>query len=158
MGEGDVEAEGEEAAERKPDEAPDEKPNSPIHKDLSFSNWRDEDGIERLSRSPEGSLRSSTAEGSEDFELPLLQEEGTPRGTPEPERRRSSYFRQRSQGNVNGKRFASFDVENGLRTSESMTKLELLEQTAQSSITAVMVLKTLCYILIWYTFSTCLTL
>lgn len=159
MGEGDLEAEnGEAAAERKPDEAPADKPKSPIQKDPSFSNWCDEDGIGRLSRSHEGSLNNSSTEGSENFELPLLQEEGTPRGTPESERQGSSYFRQRSQVHVNGKKFTSFDVENGLRASQSMEKLELLEQSAQSSLSAVMVLKTLFYILVWYTFSTSLTL
>lgn len=49
-------------------------------------------------------------------------------------------------------------MENGLHPSESRAKLELLDQSAQSSISAVIVLKTLFYIVVWYTFSTCLTL
>lgn len=52
-----------------------------------------------------------------------------------------------------------FDVENGgMRTSQSMTKLEMLEHSVHGSVDLVVVLKTMFYVLVWYTFSTCLTL
>ncbi|KAJ0977380.1 hypothetical protein J5N97_012854 [Dioscorea zingiberensis] len=62
------------------------------------------------------------------------------------------------EGVGHAKRIAPFDVENGLHPSDSRLKLDLLAQSAQSSVSAVVVLKTLFYIVVWYTFSTCLTL
>ncbi|XP_078169733.1 nucleotide/sugar transporter family protein [Carex rostrata] len=73
---------------------------------------------------------------------------------------RSRSFRQRSMTHSNGEVSVSpFDVENGgIRTSQSMTKLEMLEQSVHGSVDPVVVFKTVFYILVWYTFSTCLTL
>ncbi|TVU12557.1 hypothetical protein EJB05_46208 [Eragrostis curvula] len=81
---------------------------------------------------------------------------------------RSGYFRQRSMhaaaaADPEASR-RPFDVENppgsasgaaGLRPSESVTKLESLERAA---LAPAVVLKTGFYILVWYAFSTCLTL
>ncbi|EEE65099.1 hypothetical protein OsJ_20151 [Oryza sativa Japonica Group] len=58
----------------------------------------------------------------------------------------------------------AFDVENppggagGLRPSESVTKLESLERAERAALAPAVVLKTGFYILVWYAFSTCLTL
>jgi solute carrier family 35 protein C2 len=81
---------------------------------------------------------------------------------------RSGYFRQRSMHAPDLDRKA-FDVENppatpsaaaggGLRPSESVTKLESLERAERAALAPAVVLKTGFYILVWYTFSTCLTL
>ncbi|KAK1604292.1 hypothetical protein QYE76_027965 [Lolium multiflorum] len=80
---------------------------------------------------------------------------------------RSTYFRQRSMHAPDLDRKA-FDVENppapsavcvgGLRPSESVAKLESLERAERAALAPAVVLKTGFYILVWYTFSTCLTL
>ncbi|KAJ3683637.1 hypothetical protein LUZ60_013864 [Juncus effusus] len=76
----------------------------------------------------------------------------------------SPRFRQRSMTHANGEDPATisvpqFDVEmGGMKASESMAKLDLLEKSIQGSVDPVVVMKTAFYILIWYTFSTCLTL
>lgn len=78
------------------------------------------------------------------------------------EKQRGKNFRQRSmhsgEGFGNGKRIGTLDVENGIHPSDSRLKLDMFAQSAQSSVSAVVVLKTLFYIVVWYTFSTCLTL
>jgi solute carrier family 35 protein C2 len=61
----------------------------------------------------------------------------------------------------------ALDVENppgsaggapGLRPSESVTKLESLERAERAALAPAVVLRTGFYILVWYAFSTCLTL
>ncbi|ONK68281.1 uncharacterized protein A4U43_C05F9610 [Asparagus officinalis] len=94
---------------------------------------------------------SSAAEEKEEpegFDLPLLRSES------ESESPRSNEFRQRSGI---GKGYAALDIGIGLRTSESMDKLDSLGNSS-SSFSAVVVLRTLFFILVWYTFSTLLTL
>ncbi|KAL6839664.1 hypothetical protein ACP4OV_030603 [Aristida adscensionis] len=86
---------------------------------------------------------------------------------------RSGYFRQRSMHAPADPEAArrAFDVENppgfasaagaagaGLRPSESVTKLESLERAERAALTPAVVLRTAFYILVWYAFSTCLTL
>uniref|UniRef100_A0A0E0L7Z9 Sugar phosphate transporter domain-containing protein n=1 Tax=Oryza punctata TaxID=4537 RepID=A0A0E0L7Z9_ORYPU len=81
---------------------------------------------------------------------------------------RSGYFRQRSMyaadpDGVGVTPRKAFDVENppgagGLRPSESVTKLESLERAERAALAPAVVLKTGFYILVWYAFSTCLTL
>lgn len=87
---------------------------------------------------------------------------------------RSGYFRQRSMHAAAADPEAApaprrgFDVENpscsaaaaggGLRTSESVTKLESLERAERAALAPAVVLRTGFYILVWYAFSTCLTL
>uniref|UniRef100_K3Y426 Sugar phosphate transporter domain-containing protein n=1 Tax=Setaria italica TaxID=4555 RepID=K3Y426_SETIT len=88
---------------------------------------------------------------------------------------RSGYFRQRSMhaaaaaADPEAARRA-LDVENppcsaggacgapGLRPSESVTKLESLERAERAALAPAVVLRTGFYILVWYAFSTCLTL
>ncbi|WVZ82459.1 LOW QUALITY PROTEIN: hypothetical protein U9M48_029719 [Paspalum notatum var. saurae] len=85
---------------------------------------------------------------------------------------RSGYFRQRSMhaaaaADPEAPR-RGFDVENppcspaaagaGLRPSESVTKLESLERAERGALAPAVVLRTGFYILVWYAFSTCLTL
>lgn len=132
----------------------DESRKQPLRREPSFSRWCDEDRIDLASRSGSRDSSSSAADESDDFELPLLQDAS--RSGPS-DGQRSSYFRQRSS-TVDGRRYATFNVENGLHPSNSCAKLESLEQSAQVTISWVVVLKTLFYIVVWYTFSTCLTL
>ncbi|KAG0495880.1 hypothetical protein HPP92_000571 [Vanilla planifolia] len=129
-----------------------------IQRDPSFSRWYVEDQIEPLIGSI-GREEDSGVSEAEEFELPLLHGDESRNGDCEPEVR-PNFFRQRSwrSGENNGRKFGPFNVENGLHASDSRAKLDLLEQSAQSFISPVIVFKTLFYIIVWYTFSTCLTL
>ena len=81
---------------------------------------------------------------------------------------RSGNFRQRSMHAAPADPEAArrpFHVENppcsaggGLRPSESVTKLESLERAERAALAPAVVLRTGFYILVWYAFSTCLTL
>jgi len=87
---------------------------------------------------------------------------------------RPGYFRQRSMhaaaaaADPEAAARRAFDVENppcsaggaggGLRPSESVTKLESLERAERAALAPAVVLRTGFYILVWYAFSTCLTL
>lgn len=137
-----------------------------LRKEPSFSRWcGDEEQRLQIETSVAG-------EASDDFDLPLLRSEaekaGSESGSP-----RSNEFRQRSMNLQNspsllhsakggdGKAYVPMDIENGLRASESMEKLDSLEtcsSMSSSSFSTSMVLKTLFFILVWYTFSTLLTL
>lgn len=118
------------------------------------------------SSSVEGSCDDGASEEAEDVAVPLIiSGEGLDRDSVgQPLRQVSPYVRQRSavidvvEGFANGKRYVPFDVQNGLHASQSMLKLEELERAAESSVSTLVVLKTLFYISVWYTFSTCLTL
>ncbi|KAJ8478905.1 hypothetical protein OPV22_022632 [Ensete ventricosum] len=119
---------------------------------------------EMPSCSVDGSCDGGTSEEAENVESSLIRGEGLGRDVAtEPESQRSPYFRQRSavpgaEGKSIGKKYVPFDVVNGLHTTQSMLKLEEVERAAESSVSKAVVLKTLFYILVWYTFSTCLTL
>ncbi|KAK8956116.1 putative sugar phosphate/phosphate translocator [Platanthera guangdongensis] len=52
----------------------------------------------------------------------------------------------------------SFDMDNGIHSSDSSAKLELLKRSVSGSISAAILLKSLFYIVVWCTFSTCLKL
>ncbi|XP_020100212.1 probable sugar phosphate/phosphate translocator At1g06470 isoform X2 [Ananas comosus] len=144
MGEADLGTEergGEEeeaAAAMEAEEEEEEK--SPMKKDPSFSQWCGGGGG---GEEEEVGIGGNSA--AESAEAPLIHGEGTPR---------SNYFRQRSlahsEGNARGRRVVSFDVEGGLHTSDSMAKLESLEHTGHSSLSAATLLKTLFFIFVWY--------
>lgn len=130
-----------------------------LRREPSFSGWCDEDGILRLRPSAaadDGSPGTcSAADESEDFELPLLS------ATEVESLSRLHEFRQRSMfmGNTNGDatKYVPLDVESSFHASDSISKVDRLDQSTQSPISTALVFKTLFYILIWYTFSTCLT-
>ncbi|MQL75433.1 hypothetical protein Taro_007836 [Colocasia esculenta] len=143
-----------------------------IRREPSFSGWCNEDGIERPGSLPEGSEPRSSGGGeeSEEFELPLLPQDGS-RRSPEEDRQVPNSFRQRSMhlsalfaigedGHGNGRKYVPMDVENGsgLSHSGSRAKLEADGEYGQGTLSAGVVLKTLFYVLAWYAFSTCLTL
>ncbi|URE46841.1 Solute carrier family 35 member C2 [Musa troglodytarum] len=135
-----------------------------LPEDPSIAHRCREEGAERPSCSVDGFCIGGASEEAENVESSLIPGEGLDRDVAiEPERQRSPYFRQRSavpgtEGNSIGKKYVPFDVVNGLHTSQSMLKLKEVERAAESSVSKVVVLKTLFYILVWYTFSTCLTL
>lgn len=128
-----------------------------IRKDPSFSGWCEE--VEGLTHSHE----CGTADGSEDFDLPLLLDGRSGRAHLKLEGQWLNGFRQRSmnvaspEANEHLKKYTPMDIENGIHTSDSVAKLETLE-AEHNSISTFFVLKTLFFILVWYTFSTCLTL
>ncbi|URE19511.1 ubiquitin domain-containing protein [Musa troglodytarum] len=135
-----------------------------LRRDPSFSRWCDVNGILRSNAAADDGSpgTSSAAEEAEEFELPLLHHGRSEEADTEAEdQMRSQSFRQRSMcsGNANGDatKYAPLDIENGVHATDSMAKLQSLEQSKGSPISAVIVLKTLLYILVWYTFSTCLT-
>lgn len=143
-----------------------------IRREPSFSRWCNDDGIELPGSPPEGSdpMSSSAGEESDEFELPLLQHDGS-RRSPEEDRLVPNSFRQRSMhlnasfalgedGHGNGRKYIPMDVENGggLSHSDSRTKLDADGEYGHGTLSAAVVLKTLFYVLVWYTFSTCLTL
>ncbi|XP_074571210.1 putative sugar phosphate/phosphate translocator At1g06470 [Curcuma longa] len=144
------------------EEEKDLKPS--LRREPSFSRWCDENGILRPSAAEDdGSPRASSAvKESEEFELPLLHQ-GRPHevGSQDEGQRRTHEFRQRSMlsGFVNkdADKYVPLDIENGVHASDSTAKLESLEQSRKSPISVAVLLKTLFYILVWYTFSTCLT-
>ncbi|KAJ8460799.1 hypothetical protein OPV22_033725 [Ensete ventricosum] len=135
-----------------------------MRRDPSFSRWCDANGILRSNAAADDASpgTSSAAEESEEFELPLLHQGRSQEADAEAEdQMRSQSFRQRSMcsGTANGDatKYAPLDIENGVHASDSIAKLQSLVQSKESPISAVIVLKTLFYILVWYTFSTCLT-
>ncbi|PKA64340.1 putative sugar phosphate/phosphate translocator [Apostasia shenzhenica] len=133
-----------------------------IRKEPSFSRWCDEDGIVCSVSPADGSCECCIEDGSEDFDLPLLRDGGSARDQWKLDGVFNG-FRQRSMSiasaaaNSNGKNYTSLDIENGIHTSDSVAKLESLD-SQHNSISSVIVLKVLFFILVWYAISTCLTL
>ncbi|XP_058095511.1 probable sugar phosphate/phosphate translocator At1g06470 [Magnolia sinica] len=149
-----------------------------LRREPSFSGWCDEDGIHQSGCSSDGADVSVVEDT--DFELPLLQVEGLENGVLNRERVKLSRFQQRSmhlnggsdmvdasicmEGIGNRKKYVPFDIENEsgreVRVSEFKGEDGNSErvQAPQSSISTAALLRTLFYILVWYTFSTCLTL
>ncbi|KAJ4749707.1 Nucleotide/sugar transporter family protein [Rhynchospora pubera] len=105
-----------------------------LRKEPSFSRWCKDDADP--SKSTEISLADAD---SEEFDLPFLNEN-------------SSERREMSGNGAGGRVYSSFDVENGIGLHGDLQKSD------GRSISPLFVLKVLMYTLIWYTFSTCLTL
>uniref|UniRef100_A0A5B6ZEX0 Sugar phosphate transporter domain-containing protein n=1 Tax=Davidia involucrata TaxID=16924 RepID=A0A5B6ZEX0_DAVIN len=154
-----------------------------FRREPSFSGWCDEDGIIHPNHQLENDEDSSVEDF--DFELPLLQQGDSENDVLDRERYRYSNFQQRSMqmngtcnmdgvsthGVKNGnEKYLPFDIENGSGSElnfstigvngfNSMDNHEALPSNAKSSsISSSDVLKTLFFILVWYTFSTFLTL
>ena len=151
-----------------------------LRREPSFSRWCDENGI--ISSGCQVETAEAVSEDS-DFELPLLQQELEHRGS-DKERYQHSKFEKKSmqlnggntmdgasihiRGNGNDK-YVPFDIEDkhereidfsniGVDGSNSKGNHETLSPSSNSSIDVVSVLKTLFFILVWYAFSTILTL
>ncbi|KAK8948524.1 putative sugar phosphate/phosphate translocator [Platanthera zijinensis] len=135
-----------------------------IRKEPSFSGWCDEEeGLTRSIPPADESYECGTADGSEGFDLPLLLDGRSERAHLKLDGQWLNVFRQRSmnvpspEANGDLMKYTPMDIENGIHTSDSVAKLETLA-AEQNSMSTFFVLKTLFFILVWYTFSTCLTL
>ncbi|XP_048327614.2 probable sugar phosphate/phosphate translocator At1g06470 isoform X1 [Ziziphus jujuba] len=151
-----------------------------IHRDPSFSRWCDEDGNLLFDSNQLGDAQANLEEDS-DFELPLLQQGEIDKKGLDTDRSHNTKFQQISthlkggdtmdnasihvEGNGNEK-FAPFDIENngtmretdGVDGSNFMHKHRPLPPTMKNTVSVANVLKTLFFILLWYTFSLFLTL
>ncbi|KAH1038387.1 hypothetical protein J1N35_040130 [Gossypium stocksii] len=149
---------------------------SGLHRDSSFSLWIDEDGTIHLEHH---SVNTSTTAENSDFELPMLNQselqnmivEGV-RFNKFPER--SMHLNGDStvdniQGGDSAGEYVHFDIENESALNIGSSDIcddgdiatgspKALPLNSDSSIALVDVLKTLFFILVWYTFSTFLTL
>lgn len=152
-----------------------------LRREPSFSRWCDEDGI-----ICSGCQLDNAEAGSEDsdFELPLLQQGELENSVSDKERYQYSKFEKRTmqlnggntmdgssihvRGNGNEK-YVPFDIEDkpereidfsniGVDGSNSNGNHEMSSPNSNNSIDVVSLLKTLFFILVWYTFSTILTL
>ncbi|RZC43845.1 hypothetical protein C5167_036797 [Papaver somniferum] len=150
-----------------------------LRREPSFSRWFDEDGVIHFDRPLEHA--DETVEDS-DFELPFLQTEGqeskllskdrlsNPRNMHLNGNHTMPMVRTHNHvdENTNGLNYVPFDIEN-----ESIRELPVSDFDAhdsssrgshkttldtQNSLDMAIVLKTLFFILVWYTFSTCLTI
>ncbi|KAF5183171.1 Solute carrier family 35 member c2 [Thalictrum thalictroides] len=149
-----------------------------LRREPSFSRWCDDDGVVHT----EYHLDSTNASVEDsDFELPLLPSSGIENRSLDREIQQLARFHPGSMnlngdhtvndyvdGNGNQMKYVPFDIENdsprqrhishanpdGFVASEEDDK----EPDMESPISMATVLKTLFFILVWYTFSTCLTL
>lgn len=154
-----------------------------FQRDPSFSGWYDEDELFYSDHELE-KVGANTEDF--DFELPLCQQGGLQNGFLDRDRQKNSKFELKSMhvkgsnnmdvvstlGAGNGsEKYEPFDIENsseserelhfsnrGVGGSSSMSKHEASPPKSKSPISASDVLKTLFFILVWYTFSTFLTL
>ncbi|XP_077226617.1 putative sugar phosphate/phosphate translocator At1g06470 isoform X2 [Tasmannia lanceolata] len=154
-------------------ESRDESKRPVFRREPSFSRWCDEDGIEHLDCSRDS---ADVSVDDCDFELPLLQGDGSENVSLDREKLQFSKFQQRSmrlngghgmenasvymEENTHGNKYVPFDIENEGFTANDVISRRKQEraQTIQSSISTATVLRTLFCILVWYTFSTCLTI
>lgn len=145
-----------------------------LRREPSFSRWCDEDGIEHFEQldCSADSVDSSVEDGN--FELPLLQGAGPEHENLDIERQKFGRFSPRNmhmngghavenfyiEENGNRKHSVPFNIENisGGGHSLEFNDYAGRKGLAQSPISMAELLKTLCYILAWYTFSLCLTL
>lgn len=151
-----------------------------LRREPSFSRWCDEDGIVHSNiclESEDGSVEDF------DFELPLLEQVGLENGISVREVSRHSKSQQFFQLNggknmdsshihvseVGNGKYVPFDIENRSERTQSLSNsgdngfnptrnYDDIPPDPESSFSAANVLKTLFFILVWYTFSTFLTL
>ncbi|KAG4203052.1 hypothetical protein ERO13_A05G376700v2 [Gossypium hirsutum] len=149
---------------------------SGLHRDSSFSLWVDEDGTIHLEHH---SVNTSTTAENSDFELPMLNQSELQNMIVEGVR--FNKFPEQSmhligdstvdniQGGDSAGEYVPFDIENESALSIGSSDIcddgdiaigspKALPLISDSSISLVDVLKTLFFILVWYTFSTFLTL
>ncbi|KAL7087069.1 hypothetical protein ACP275_13G042700 [Erythranthe tilingii] len=139
-----------------------------IRREPSFSGWYDEDGIPY----PSQLINDEVNVEEFDFNLPLVQTRSSENDSLDRERLSSSNFSPRMERVVGGesdgdsanglrdqteKSYAPFDIENA-DEAERYTNHIVNKQNANNPISMADVLKTLFFILVWYTFSTFLTL
>ncbi|KAG0486705.1 hypothetical protein HPP92_008800 [Vanilla planifolia] len=114
--------------------------NPAICKERSFPHCFGTDGISVSTKPVEGSDESGTPRGSDSLDLPLLHDAGKVGAL-------SMVERQFSNGLTPGR-----------TNTDSLETNADVKDSGRNLISAVIVVKTLFYILVWYIFSTCLTL
>ncbi|CAI9089117.1 OLC1v1023626C1 [Oldenlandia corymbosa var. corymbosa] len=145
-----------------------------IRRELSFSGWCDENGVFHPDQ-----LENGDAEVEDfHFELSLVQQSRSKNGILNKGRQAFGKFKQKMEGiharDMNrhtvedeSKTYVPFDVESDSRTveiesengfSNNINHHEALNKTSRSVVSVADVLKTIFFILVWYTFSTFLTL
>lgn len=145
-----------------------------IRREPSFSGWYDEDGIPRADRLKNEDIN----EEDFDFKLPLVQPHGSENAVLDGERFYSSNSQLRMErggdndgASTNGLRnqidYVPFDIENNHDTERYTSSTNGLNHVdyndtsgkkAKNPLSVADVMKTLFFILVWYTFSTFLTL
>lgn len=142
-------------------------------RDPSFSGWGDKDGLYHQNGAREGEIVNAS-DVDDNFELPVLQEVGFGSEYLEggEEQRRGSGLRglkingtgnmnmistpSPRRGNRNGN-YASFDIENASTNTNDVNKHRDILSSSRSPIAVSDILKTMFLILMWYFFSTLLT-
>ena len=152
---------------------------SGFRRELSFSRWCDGEGGVNLDQEL-GNAEDDSVEEDSDFELPFLQKNELQSGPLDRERLFHLTFQQRIlhmngastmdedsiHRRVNGsEKYVPFDIENGsmggmisVDSSMSLDDHGSLGKSSRNPISAANILKTLFFILVWYTFSLFLTL
>ncbi|KAM1166049.1 hypothetical protein ACFX2J_025138 [Malus domestica] len=147
---------------------------SGLRREPSFSRWCDEDGTVHFDR------LDATAEEESDFELPKLQQGELENSILDKDRYLSTKSQKRNMhlnggdtmddasnqvGGNGNEEYLPFDIENGsarevqgVDSSNSMHNHKALPSNSENPITLPNVLKTLFFVLVWYTFSLMLTL
>lgn len=166
-----VESNSESVEESGTDDSTSKDSSVGIRRDPSFSGWHDEDGTPYPGRL----LNDDENEEEFDFELPLIQPEDA---VLDRERLDSSNSQQRMEGGGNndvvsttGLRnqndYTPFDIEDGHDTERLTSSVNGLNHVnydnastkkAKNPLSVADVLKTLFFVLVWYMFSTFLTL
>ncbi|MCL7030744.1 hypothetical protein MKW94_005930 [Papaver nudicaule] len=152
-----------------------------LRREPSFDRWFDEDGVVHFDRPSEHA--DETVDDS-DFELPFLQTEGQEskllskdrlqfnRSNPRNMHLNGNHTMVRTHNHVdengNGFNYVPFDIENESIRELPVSDFDANDSTSRGShkttldtqnpLDMAIVLKTLFFILVWYTFSTCLTI
>lgn len=122
-----------------------------FHRDPSFSGWGEKDGMYNLNGGHDTEIVEKT-EVDDSFELPVLQEVGLQKEGDEDQFRLSG-VNMNGIGNQN-ENYASFDIED----TDLVYKHTNGMSRSENSIAVSNIVKTLFLILMWYIFSTLLTL
>lgn len=151
-----------------------------LKRDPSFSNWCDEDGSFRFDQLEDPDTRHQ----NENFELPLLQQSESKDRFLEKGGTEYSISGKENMHPINGKdlnreplpsheyeseEYVPFDIENGSSSgksflnvsvdgSDTASNFETFSESEKSTFSVANVVKTIILILMWYTFSTFLTL
>ncbi|XP_071686178.1 probable sugar phosphate/phosphate translocator At1g06470 isoform X2 [Rutidosis leptorrhynchoides] len=123
-----------------------------FHRDPSFSGWGEKDGMHNLKAVDETTEIVEKSEVDDSFELPVLREVSL-QSEGDEDRFRLSGVNMNGRGNQN-ENYASFDIED----TDLVYKDTDVRSRSENSIAVSDIVKTLFLILMWYIFSTLLTL
>lgn len=137
-------------------------------RDPSFSGWGDKDGLYHQNGAQEGEIVNAS-DVDDNFELPVLQEVGFGSEYLEGGEEQRSGLKINGTGNMNmistpsprrgnrNENYASFDIENASTNTNDVNKHRDIPSSSRSPIAVSDILKTMFLILMWYFFSTLLT-